>query len=507
MGIMISIDLGNSFSTAAFWNGRNAEIIELPDGRKQLPSAVAVVGDDMEVIVGWEALARGKANRDHLYQNFKRRMGETYHEDAESGHQTCADPQTGLVAWKGPQGKIITTAQLAAYVIEELLDAAEAKLGERPTAAVITIPADFGNAQKEATLEAARMAGLLKVELEHEPTMAALAYGFSFAKRRVIVVPDAGGSTFDVSIIETGKGRNGEGLVEVLATDGRRKGLGGVDFDREIARYLVNHQVNQWRAIGMDLDISADKFAMERVLESAEEAKRALSGKNDTRVYLSGIKRDQDGIDQNMDVALDLKTLGAITTRLTDQIAAICRRAVEKAKERDPKFSMSDIQDVVLVGGMTRSPVVRDAIRSVFGKEPRKDVNPEEAVAMGAAIKAALVSGRMTGVHVRDIISKNIAVETIHDVASVIFPYGTTYPAEKTVTLRNVEDGQEALSLAILEGDSARASECEALARHDHIVSEPGPAKASGLKVVWKLDESGRLSVEAADGFSFKGAA
>lgn len=503
MALNVGIDLGNSFSCAAYWNGRNAEIIELPDGRKQLPSAVAVVGDDMEVLVGWEALARGKANRDFLYQNFKRRMGETYHEDAESGHQTCADPQTGLVAWKGPEGKIITTAQLAAYVIEELLDAAEAKLGERPTAAVITIPADFGNAQKEATLEAARMAGLLKVELEHEPTMAALAYGFSFAKRRVIVVPDAGGSTFDVSIIETGKGRNGEGLVEVLATDGRRKGLGGVDFDREIARYLVNH----WRTTNPDMDIAADKFAMERVQEAAEEAKRALSGKNDTRVYLRDIKRDGEGVGLNMDVPLDLKTFAALSERLTDQIAAICRRAVEKAKERDPRFSMQDIADVVLVGGMSRSPVVRDAIRSVFGKEPRRDVNPEEAVAMGAAIKAALVSGRMTGVHVRDIISKNIAVETIHDVASVIFPYGTTYPAEKTVTLRNVEDGQEALSLAILEGDSARASECEALARHDHIVSEPGPAKASGLKVTWKLDESGRLSVEAADGFSFKGAA
>lgn len=503
MSLWIGIDLGNTFSCAAYWNGRSAEIIELPDGRKQLPSAIAVVGEEMEVLVGWEALSRGKANREYLYQNFKRRMGEAYHEDAESGHQTCADPQTGLVAWKGPQERVIATSQLAAYVIEELLDAAEAKLGDRPTSAVITIPADFGNAQKEATLEAARMAGLLKVELEHEPTMAALAYGFDLRTRRTIVVTDGGGSTWDVSIIATGKGRNGEGLVEVLATDGRRKGLGGVDFDREIARYLVNH----WRTTNPDMDIAADKFAMERVLEAAEEAKRALSGKNDTRVYLRDIKRDGEGVGLNMDVALDLKTFAALSERLTDQIAAICRRAVEKAKERDPKFSMSDIQDVVLVGGMTRSPVVRDAIRSVFGKEPRKDVNPEEAVAMGAAIKAALASGRMTGVHVRDIISKNIAVETIHDVASVIFPYGTTYPTERTVTLRNADDLQEALSLAILEGDSARASECDVLATHDHIVETPGPVRAAGLKVVWKLDESGRLSVEAADGFSFRGAA
>lgn len=501
MALTIGIDLGNSFSAAAYWNGRSAEIIELPDGRKQLPSAVAVVGED--IVVGWEALAQGRKQREFLFQNFKRRMGEQYHEDAESGHQTCADPQTGMVAWKGPNGHILTTVQLASYIIEELLDAAQAKLGERPTSAVITIPADYGHAQKEATLEAARLAGLVRVDLEHEPTMAALAYGFSFSKRRVIAVPDAGGSTFDVSLIETGKGRNGEGLVEVLATDGRRKGLGGVDFDREIARYLAN----RWRSMYPDNDISGDMFAMERVTEQAEEAKRALSGKNETTIRIAEIARTSEGISLSMDEQLDLKTYAALSERLTDQIAAICRRAVEKAKERDPKFQMSDIQDVVLVGGMTRSPVVRDAIRSVFGKEPRRDVNPEEAVAMGAAIKAALISGRMTGVTVRDIISKAISIETIHDVASLIFPSGTTYPAEKAVTIRNAADNQEALSVAVLEGDSMRASECAVLASHDHIVSEPGPARANGLRVVCKLDESGRLSVEAADGWNWRGAA
>lgn len=498
----IGIDLGNSFSAAAYWNGRNAEIIELPDGRKQLPSAVAVVGEDKQILVGWDALKRGKENRQHLYQNFKLRLGEVYHDAAESGHQTCADPKTGLVAWKGPDDHIIPTHQLSSYIIEELLDAAEAKLGERPTAAVITIPPDFGNAQKEATLEAARLAGLLRVELEHEPTMAALAFGISLSKRAVIGVADPGGSTFDVSILETGKGRNGETLVEVLATDGRRKGAGGVDFDRELARYLAN----RWRTIHPDNDISADWAAMDRLLEAAEEAKRELSGKNEARIFVKDIIK-VDNVGLSMEEVIDLKTFAALSERLTAQMTAICRRAVEKAKERDPKFLMSDIQQIVLVGGMSRSPVVRDAIRSVFGKEPRKDVNPEEAVAMGAAIKAALFSGRMTGVHVRDIISQAISVETIHDVASLIFPSGTPYPAEKTFVIRNADDNQEALSIALLEGDDMRASGCAVLATHDHIVSEPGPAKANGLKLVCRLDASGRLSVESEDGWSWAAAA
>jgi molecular chaperone DnaK len=501
MALVVGIDFGNTFSCASWWDGRTAQIIELPDGRKQLPSAVAVVGED--IFVGWEALAKGKAQRQYLFQNFKRRLGEVYHEESESGHQTCADPKTGLVAWKGPDDHIIPTVQLAAWIIDELLDAAEAKLGERPTGAVITIPADSGNAQREATLEAARLAGLLRVELEHEPTMAALSYGFDFAKRKVIAVPDAGGSTFDISIIETGKGRNGQALVEVLATDGRRKGAGGMDFDREIARYLAI----RWRTLYPNSDISADAFAMDRVLESAEEAKRALSGKPEARVFIPELGRDENAVSLSMDEVLDLKTYAALSERLTDQITAICRRAVEKAKERDPKFQMSDIGDVVLVGGMTRSQPVRDAIRAVFGKEPRRDVNPEEAVALGAAIKAAIISGRMTGVTVRDIISHPISVETIHDVATVIFPSGSTYPQEKTIYVANADEGQQALSVAVLEGTGLKASDCTILATHDHIVSEPAPVKANELKLVFKLDEGGRLSVESADGWSWRGAA
>lgn len=497
----IGIDFGNTFSCASWWDGRTAQIIELPDGRKQLPSAVAVVGED--ILVGWEALAKGKAQRQYLFQNFKRRLGEVYHEESESGHQTCADPKTGLVAWKGPDDHIIPTVQLAAWIIDELLDAAEAKLGERPTGAVITIPADSGNAQREATLEAARLAGLLRVELEHEPTMAALSYGFDFAKRKVIAVPDAGGSTFDISIIETGKGRNGQALVEVLSTDGRRKGAGGMDFDREIARYLAN----RWRTMHPDNDISADVFAMDRVLESAEEAKRALSGKPEARIFIPELGRDDNAVSLAMDEVLDLKTYATLSERLTDQITAICRRAVEKAKERDPKFQMSDIGDVVLVGGMTRSQPVRDAIRAVFGKEPRRDVNPEEAVALGAAIKAAIISGRMTGVTVRDIISHPISVETIHDVATVIFPSGSTYPQEKTIYVANADEGQQALSVAVLEGTGLKASDCTVLATHDHIVSEPASVKANQLKLVFALDEGGRLSVVSEDGWSFKGAA
>lgn len=501
MTFWVGIDFGTSNSSIAYYNGRNAEIIEMPDGKRSIPSVVTIVGD--EIFVGLEAIEKGREHREQMFRHFKRRMGEKYDDEAESGYQTCADPETGLVAWRLEGDRFVETTDLASYVIDELLKAAELKLGERPTKAVITIPADSGEPQRAATLEAGRKAGLEHVELRHEPTMAALVAGYNNSKRRIIAVPDHGGGTFDVTLIETGKGRKDHALVSVLATDGRRKGLGGMDFDRESVRYLVN----RLQTTHPDSDISSDHYAIERVTEQAEEAKKTLSRKSEARVFVPNVARSSEGTSIPMDETLDLKTFAALSERLTDQIAAICRRVIEKAKEKDPKFMLSDIHDVVLVGGMTRSPVVRDAIQAVFGKQARKDINPEEAVALGAAVEAAIVSGRLKGVTVRDITSQPIAVETLHDVASLIFPAGTSYPAERTVFVKNADEGQGALSIAVLEGDSMRASECEILATHDHIVEQPGAAKANKLKLVFKLDDGGRLSVDADDGWSWKGAA
>ena len=502
MTVWVGIDFGTSNSSIAYYNGRNAEIIEMPDGKRSIPSVVTIVGED--VFVGLEAIEKGREHRQQMFKHFKRRMGERFDDEAaEAGNQTCADPETGLVAWRLDGDRFVETTDLASYVIDELLKAATAKLGERPTKAVLTIPADSGEAQKAATLEAGRKAGLDRIELRHEPTMAALVAGYTNVKRRVIVVPDHGGGTFDVTLLETGKGRNDHALVSVLATDGRRKGLGGIDFDREAVRYLVN----RLQTSHPDSDISSDNYALERVTEQAEEAKKTLSRKSEARVFVPNIGRSSEGTSIPLDETLDLKTFAVLSERLTDQIAAICRRVVEKAKEKDPKFQLSDIHEVVAVGGMMRSKIVRDAIESVFGKKVRKDINPEEAVALGAAVEAAIVSGRLKGVTVRDITSQPIAVETVDDVASLVFPAGTPYPAERTVIIANADEGQGALSIAVLEGDNARASGCEVIASHDHIVEQPGKAKANKLKLVFRLDEGGRLSVDGDDGWKWKGAA
>lgn len=503
MSTWIGVDFGTSNSTAAVMNSRGQpEIIELPDGRKSLPSVVAIV--DGKILVGEDAIARGKADRDFMYRHFKRNMGELYEEATDSGHQTMRG-EDGLIAWKGPNNTSYTTVELASYVIGDLLDAAEAKLGERPTCAVITLPADSGEAQRAATIEAGRLAGLDRVELMHEPTAAALAYGFDFAKTRRIVVVDIGGGTADLSCIQTGKGR-GESkdlsLVSVIATDGRRKGLGGIDFDRRLAAYLMN----RWRTLHPDNDISANFAAGERVLEAAEEAKIKLSGRDETTVRVPELGSDAEGVTLHMDELIDLKTFAAISSQLTDSISAICRRLVEKIKERDAHFSVLDIHDVVLVGGMTRSPLVRDAVRSVFGREPRKDVNPEEAVALGAAIEAARLSGRKTGLTISDIIAWPISIETTHGVAAMLFPSGAPFGSKRTVVIRNVNDNQEALSIAILEGPDPRADQCAVLARHDHVISEPGPAKSVALKLVCRIDEGGRFCAEAEDGWTWSGA-
>lgn len=512
MSKWISIDLGTSNCSAAFWNGRHAEMIEFADSRfpsgvsHQMPSAIAVNPETLDITVGVEAMQEGKNHKgEWLYRHFKRRLGEEWHDAAESGYQTCPDPKTGLVAYKGPAGRIIPTVDLTYYLIDEILTQAATQLRERPTKAVITIPADSGDAQKAATLEAARKAGLLQVELEHEPTMAALAFGYDFSKRRVIAVVDHGAGTIDVSFIETGKGRNAHALVEVLVTDGRRKGLGGMDFDRNGARYLIN----RFRSIYRDQvpDEWPDRAAETRIHDAAEEAKRALSGKDETRVVIRDIWRSPEGVDISMDEPLDLKTFGAINAEALKQVEAICRRAAEKVKEKDPKFLLSDVQDVILVGGMTRSPVVRQAVRNVFNKEPRREINPEEAVALGGAIKTAILSGAISGVTVRDVISRAIYIETIDGIASEVFGSNTSYPAERKITIRNADDGQEALSVAVLEGETIYADECEILATHDHIVSEPGPARANALKLIARLDEGGRLSFEADDGWSWRGAA
>jgi molecular chaperone DnaK len=496
MSIAIGIDFGTSNSNAAVWNGRNAEIIEMPDGQKSMPSAVYMMAD--EYFVGAEAVERGRADRKHLFRHFKRNLGERFDDATSSGFQNAPD-EDGLIGWIGPDGAVHSSVSLASFVFGELLDAAEAKLGVRPAIAVITIPADATEAQESATIAAAKMAGLETVRLMREPTAAALAYGFDFAKPRRIAVVDSGGGTFDISIIQTGKGRNDHSLVEVKATDGRRRGLGGMDVDKLITSYLGK----RWRTSNADIDLS--EHALARIQEQAEVAKIKLSRSPEVDVHVPGVATDRGGVTLDMNEAMTLPLLKDIASHISESVIAICRRAVEKVRDKDPNFSIRDINDVVLVGGMTRSPVIRDAVREVFGKEPRKDINPEEAVAMGAAIEAARLAGAKPGLTVRDITARSIAVETIDGVASVIVPAGTSYPCDPMhVTIRNARDDQKALSIALLEGNGLMVDGYETIGAHDYIIADPGAAKSAGLALKYWLDDSGRFQAETEDGWALR---
>jgi molecular chaperone DnaK len=486
---LVGLDLGSSNSSISRWNGRGPEVIPV-DGKALMPSVVtiapadAVGPDESQIFVGIDGIEVGKRYRDYCFRLFKRRLGEMWHADEDTGYQTVGSGD-GMLHYQGPDGHTYSPVELCSMVIGKLLDAATEKFkGERPDGAVICVPATFTPSQRKAVEEAGQMAGLAYIELMDEPTAAALAYGFDFKKVRRIAVLDVGGGTTDVSIIQTGNG-----LVTVLGTGGSSI-TGGSDVDAILGRYIVNEWSKQH-----ETDLAVDDSAMSLVLQEAEQAKIRLSRKQKTEFRIKDFDRTPGGVVLHMDEIIDRPLLEHLAQDLLKRMRAACEVAMAEAKRKDPNFSARDLNDVVLVGGGTRMPAVQALARDIFGQDAKTDIDPEVAVVLGAAIRAAVIEGRKTDLAIQEALAFSIAVETfdkVEGVASVLFQRGHEYPTKAPITfaLTNREPGQSALPIRVLAGDADRATGCELLHSLD-IAVQPGEARSHRVALTVSLNAKG----------------
>jgi len=486
---VVGIDLGSTNSSISHWTPRGPEVISI-DGSPLMPSVVTIVPNDAvgpgdsQVFVGLDGIEAGKRYRDWSFRLFKRQLAAMWHADEETGYQTVG-ALDGTLHYQGPDTHTYSPTELCAMVIGKLLDAAEAKFnGERPDAAVICVPATFTPSQRKAVTDAGMMAGLAYVDLMDEPTAAALAYGYDFKRTRRIAVLDVGGGTTDVSIIQTGSG-----LVTVLGTGGSSI-TGGSDVDSMLGRYIVN----EW-AKERSVDLAVDDTAMTLVLQEAEEAKKRLSRKQKTDFRIKDFDRTPGGEVLHMDHAIDRPMLEHLSKEILARMRQACTIAIAEVQRKDPKFSVRDLNDVVLVGGGTRMPAVQALAAQVFGQNPKTDIDPEVAVVLGAAIRAAVLEGRKSDLKIHDILSYSVAVEVydkVEGVASVVIPRGCPYPSEKieAFVLTNREAGQNILPVRIVTGDHDRAAACDLLHAIDVPIDRADPRTARVAFTVG-LDERG----------------
>ena len=485
------IDLGSSNSSIAWYNGRVPEIISV-DGSPLMPSVVTIVPADAvaagesQIFVGLDGIESGKRFPDFCFRLAKRRLGEMFHPDEDQGYQSVGAPD-GTLHYQGPDNHTYSPVEICSMLIAKLLDAATAKWkGEKPDAAVICVPATFSPSQRKAVEEAGRMAGLAYVELMDEPTAAALAYGYDFKKVRRIAVLDVGGGTTDVSIIQTGSG-----LVSVLGTGGSSI-TGGSDVDAILGRY----RVNQWAVQHEGTDLAVDDTAMSLVLQEAEEVKKRLSRKLKTEMRIKDFDRSPGGTDLHLDIPVDRPLLEHLSQDLLKRMRAACLVAIAEATRKDANFSSKrDLNDVVLVGGGSRMPAVQAMAKEVFGQEAKTDIDCEVAVALGAAIRAAVLEGRKNDLTISAITSWSIAVEVydkVEGVASVVIPRGTPYPSERVLpfVLTNREPGQSVLPVRIVTGDHDRASACDLLHAID-VPLEPGDPRSARVPFTVGLNSRG----------------
>ncbi len=490
---IVGVDLGSSNSSIAWYNGRVSEVISV-DGSPLMPSVVTIVPADAvgpgesQIFVGLDGIEAGKRFPDFCFRLAKRKLGEMFHPDEDQGYQTVAGPD-GSLHYQGPDGHTYSPVEICSMLIAKLLDAATTKFkGEKPDGAVICVPATFSPSQRKAVEEAGRTAGLAYVELMDEPTAAALAYGYDFKKVRRIAVLDVGGGTTDVSIIQTGSG-----LVTVLGTGGSSI-TGGSDVDAILGRYIVN----KWATDHEGSDLAVDDTAMSLVLQEAEDVKKRLSRKVKSEFRIKDFDRSPGGTDLHMDYIVDRPLLEHLSQDLLKRMRAACLVAIAEATRKDANFSARrDLNDVVLVGGGSRMPAVQAMARDVFGQEAKTDIDCEIAVALGAAIRAAVLEGRKSDLTVQDILAYNVAIEVydkVEGVASVIIPRGTPYPSEKEAAffLTNREPGQSVMPVRIVAGDHDRAASCELL-HSINVPLEPGEPRAARVPFTVGLDERGQV--------------
>jgi molecular chaperone DnaK len=485
MAKVIGIDLGTTNSCVAVLEGGKPKVIENAEGARTTPSVVAFAKDG-ERLIGQPAKRQAVTNPDNTVFAVKRLIGRRFDDpitkkDTELVPYKISRGPNGD-AWVQAGGKDYSPSQISAFTLQKMKETAEAYLGETVTQAVITVPAYFNDAQRQATKDAGQIAGLEVLRIINEPTAAALAYGLDKQDGKTIAVYDLGGGTFDVSILEIG-----EGVFEVKSTNGDTF-LGGEDFDAKIVDYLADEFKKQ-----EGIDLRTDRLALQRLKEAAEKAKIELSSAQTTEVNLPFITADQTG-PKHLVKAISRADLERLVGDLIKRTLEPCRKAIE-----DAGMKADQIDEVVLVGGMTRMPRVREIVKEFFGKEPHTGVNPDEVVAMGAAIQAGVLQGEVKDVLLLDVTPLSLGIETLGGVFTRMIDRNTTIPTKKSQTYSTAEDNQNAVTIRVFQGEREMAADNKLLGQFDLVGIPPAPRGVPQIEVTFDIDANGIVNVSARD--------
>ena len=485
MGKVIGIDLGTTNSCVAVMDGKTPKVIENAEGMRTTPSIVAFT-DDGERLVGQPAKRQAVTNPEKTIFAVKRLIGRRYDDPTVEKDKKLVPYKIVKAsngdAWVEADGQTYSPSQVSAFILQKMKETAEAHLGQKVDQAVITVPAYFNDAQRQATKDAGKIAGLEVLRIINEPTAAALAYGLDKTKQGTIAVYDLGGGTFDVSILEIG-----DGVFEVKSTNGDTF-LGGEDFDMRLVGYLADEFQKE-----QGINLRNDKLALQRLKEAAEKAKIELSSTTQTEINLPFITADASG-PKHLTMKLTRAKFEALVDDLIQKTVEPCRKAL-----KDAGLSAAEINEVVLVGGMSRMPKVQEVVKQLFGKEPHKGVNPDEVVAIGAAIQAGVLQGDVKDVLLLDVTPLSLGIETLGGVFTRIIERNTTIPTKKSQVFSTAEDNQGAVTIRVFQGEREMAADNKILGQFDLMGIPPAPRGMPQIEVTFDIDANGIVNVSAKD--------